>query len=85
MFLERNTVLDPTGEISSRKLWEDFNQFCTNNTIKPIGQKAFLAAVEAYADGIVKTTLGPAHKRYNGFKGLRYKNAIDFEGEDEEV
>ena len=85
MFLERNTVLDPTGEISSRRLWEDFNQFCTDNTIKPIGQKAFLAAVEAYADGIVKTTLGPAHKRYNGFKGLRYKNAKDFESEDYEV
>lgn len=84
-FLERHTVLDPKGEISSRKLWEDFNQFCTDNTIQPIGQKTFLAQVEAYADGIIKTTLGPAHKRYNGFKGLRYKNAKDFESEDEEV
>lgn len=84
-FLERYTVLDPKGEISSRKLWEDFNQFCTDNTIQPIGQKTFLAQVEAYADGITKTTLGPAHKRYNGFKGLRYKNAKDFESEDEEV
>lgn len=85
MFLERYTVLDPRGEISSRKLWEDFNQYCTDNTIQPIGQKKFLAQVEAYADGIIKTTLGPAHKRYNGFKGLRYKNAKDFESEDEEV
>ena len=84
-FLERYTVLDPKGEISSRKLWEDYNQFCTDNVIKPQGQKTFLAAVEAYADGIIKTTLGPAHKRYNGFKGLRYKNAKDFEGEDAEV
>ena len=84
-FLERYTVLDPKGEISSRKLWEDYNQFCTDNVIKPQGQKTFLAAVEAYADGIIKTTLGPAHKRYNGFKGLRYKNAKDFDGEDEEV
>lgn len=84
-FLERYTVLDPKGEISSRKLWEDFNQYCTDNTIQPIGQKTFLAQVEAYADGIIKTTLGPAHKRYNGFKGLRYKNANDFEGEDAEV
>lgn len=84
-FLERYTVLDPKGEVSSRKLWEDFNQYCTDNTIQPIGQKAFLAAVEAYADGIIKTTLGPAHKRFNGFKGLRYKNAKDFESEDEEV
>lgn len=81
-FLERYTVLDPKGEISSRKLWEDYNQFCTDNVIKPQGQKTFLAAVEAYADGIIKTTLGPAHKRYNGFKGLRYKNANDFEGKD---
>lgn len=84
-FLERYTVLDPKGEISSRKLWEDYNQFCTDNVIKPQGQKTFLAAVEAYADGIIKTTLGPTHKRYNGFKGLRYKNAKDFEGEDAEV
>lgn len=84
-FLERYTVLDPKGEISSRKLWEDFQQFCEDNVIKPLGQKTFLAAVEAYADGIIKTTLGPAHKRYNGFKGLRYKNAKDFDGEDEEV
>lgn len=82
-FLERYTVLDSKGETSSRKLWEDYNQFCTDNVIKPQGQKTFLAAVEAYADGIIKTTLGPAHKRYNGFKGLRYKNAKDFEGEDE--
>lgn len=85
MFLERYTVLDPRGEISSRKLWEDFNQYCTDNTIQPIGQKKFLAQVEAYDDSIIKTTLGPAHKRYNGFKGLRYKNANDFEDEDEEV
>ncbi len=84
-FLERYTVLDPKGEISSRQLWEDFQQFCEENVIKPLGQKTFLAAVEAYADGIIKTTLGPAHKRYNGFKGLRYKNAKDFDGEDEEV
>lgn len=84
-FLERYTVLDSKGETSSRKLWEDYNQFCTDNVIKPQGQKTFLAAVEAYADGIIKTTLGPAHKRYNGFKGLRYKNAKDFEGEDEKV
>ena len=84
-FLERYNVLDPKGEISSRKLWEDFQQFCEDNVIKPLGQKTFLAAVEAYADGIIKTTLGPAHKRYNGFKGLRYKNANDFEDEDEEV
>lgn len=84
-FLERYTVLDSKGETSSRKLWEDYNQFCTDNVIKPQGQKTFLAAVEAYADGIIKTTLGPAHKRYNGFKGLRYKNAKDFEGEDEAV
>ena len=84
-FLERYTVLDPKGEISSRKLWEDYNQFCTDNVIKPQGQKTFLAAVEAYADGIIKTTLGPTHKRYNGFKGLRYKNAKDLEGDDEEV
>lgn len=84
-FLERDTVLDPKGEISSRKLWEDFQQFCEDNVIKPLGQKTFLAAVEAYANGIIKTTLGPAHKRFNGFKGLRYKNAKDFESEDEEV
>lgn len=84
-FLERYTVLDPKGQVSSLKLWADFNQFCTDNVIKPLGQKTFLTQVEAYADGIIKTTLGPAHKRYNGFKGLRYKNAIDFEGEDAEV
>ena len=84
-FLERYTILDPEGQISSRELWETFQKFCTDNTIQPIGQKKFLAQVEAYADGIIKTTLGPAHKRYNGFKGLRYKNAKDFESEDEEV
>ena len=84
-FLERYTFLDPKGEISSRKLWEDFQQFCEDNVIKPLGQKTFLVQVEAFDDGIIKTTLGPAHKRYNGFKGLRYKNANDFEDEDEEV
>lgn len=84
-FLERYTVLDSRGEISSRKLWEDFRQFCEDNVIKPLGQKTFLAQVEVYAEGIFKTTLGPAQKRYNGFKGLRYKNSNDFEDEGEEV
>lgn len=84
-FLERYTVLDPKGEISSRKLWEDFDQYCTDNTIQPIGQKKFLAQVEAFDDGVKKATLGPAHKRYNGFKGLRYKNELDFKDEGKEV
>lgn len=78
-FLERYTVLDPKGEISSRILWENFQQDCVNNAIHPIGQKTFLAQVEAYDNRIIKTTLGPAHKRYNGFKGLRFKNPEDYQ------
>jgi len=81
IFLQNQVVLDAKGEVSSAKLWEAFRQFCSDNAVEALGQKKFLKQVEDYNDGIIKTMIGPANKRINGFKGIRFKTADDFETE----
>ena len=81
-FLSTQVEIDPYGKISSKKLWEEFNSWCCENALKPQGQKTFLNKVLAYDSRINKCMIGPAGRRINGFKGLRYKSANDFEDED---
>lgn len=78
-YLISQTVIDPRGNVSSSKLWDDFRQWCTDNAIEPIGQKTFLRRVEEYDMGIEKTMIGPSNKRINGFKGIRLKEFNEFD------
>lgn len=84
-FLSTQVEIDPNGKISSKKLWDEFNTWCSDNALKPLGQKQFLGKVCEFHSGITKAMIGPANRRINGFKGLRYKNANDFEDKEKEV
>ena len=70
-FLAEKTVCDENSSISMYELYNNYAEWCRENTITPEKTTVFKDSVLASNPSILRRKVGPREKRLIGFKGLR--------------